>query len=472
MGVSDWMLRTYYALPVALQNVAISAYGWRLRRLRYGRVYSRSLEELRRTEWEDAAHIRRRQLEELNRLLEHARSAVPHYAEDVRLPDAPLEQLSDLHALPILSKDAVRSLGERLVAGGAARPRSIEIHTGGTTGKPLTIHCDGAALQRNYAFFGRFREWAGVGGMVKIATFAGRTLVAPDRNRPPYWRYNRAMRQMLLSSYHISPATIPSYVDGLDRFAPLVIDSYPSSLRPIARYLVDREIDTIRPRAIITSSETLGDATRELLERAFGCRVFDHYGAAEMAAFITQCEAGRYHVNHEFGIVEILRGGVAAGPGETGEIVATGFINPVMPFIRYATGDRAAWGTGPCPCGREMPVLERLEGRMDDVLVTPAGRLVGRLDPIFKSVDGILETRIVQDRTDHVRVEIVRADNYLPDHASRLVTELQRRLGPGVEVDVVEVSEIPRAPSGKLRTVVREVPLPGSRSEQDPVDTG
>jgi phenylacetate-CoA ligase len=185
--------------------------------------------------------------------------------------------------------------------------------------------------------------------------------------------------------------------------------------------------------------------------------VFDHYGGAEMAALITQCEHGSYHVNPEFGIVEILRNGQPVSVGELGEIVATGFINPIMPLIRYRTGDMATLAASGCECRREgFPVIERIEGRMDDYIVTPEGYMVGRLDPIFKSVDSILETRLVQDEPDHVRIELVAGSSYSSDQGNVLVEELRKRVGPTMRMDVHLVPSIPRTAGGKLRMVVNE----------------
>jgi phenylacetate-CoA ligase len=198
---------------------------------------------------------------------------------------------------------------------------------------------------------------------------------------------------------------------------------------------------------------------RELIEQAFQAKVFDHYGAAEMAALVTQCEAGSYHVNPEFGIVEILRDGEPVAPGESGDLVATGFINPVMPLIRYGTGDTAIQGDGGCPCGRAFPTLLGIEGRRDDVLITPEGRRIGRLDPIFKSVTSLHETRIVQDAADHVRVEMVLHADLAPVEEASLRRELGNRLGPSIKVDLVRVSHLPRTARGKLRAVVNEMDL-------------
>jgi len=458
--MSDSLAALYGASPLWVQNALLSVYGLRLRFLRYGRLQRRYLAELQRTQWLSEDQIRALQLERLTALVRHAYETVPLYQSRPK-PDVPFTDLAQLRDLPVLSKDQLRAPRSRVTStlrgrGGVGR-RTVEVHTGGTTGKPLTIYCDRATLQRNYAFFERLKQWAGIPRGARVATFAGRTIVSPGQTKPPFWRFNAAANTLLLSSYHISPDTLPHYVQGLRAFGPDLIDSYPSSLRPIARYLLDEGISDLRPRAVITSSETLDADTRRVIEAAFGCRVFDHYGAAEMAAFVTQCEAGTYHVNPEFGIVEVVRDGRPAGPGEVGEIIATGFLNPVMPLIRYATGDLATVASGPCRCGRAFPSLARIEGRADDVVVTPEGRWIGRLDPIFKSVSSLHETRIVQDRADHVRVEVVPLETFSTADRDALVSALGHRLGPSMSIDVVQVNQIPRTAAGKFPAVVNLV---------------
>ncbi|HEV8411812.1 MAG TPA: hypothetical protein VGQ30_15010, partial [Gemmatimonadaceae bacterium] len=387
--------------------------------------------------------------------LQHARTTVPFYRD--RLPAAPLEDLGALARIPMLTKAEVRTAGRAMISTAFAARTLHSVHTGGTTGTPLTIHCDRSALQRNYSFFSRFQESMDLPPRPRVATFAGRAILEPGQDRPPYWRRNFAGNSLLCSSYHLSADTIPHYVDALARFNPEVIDSYPSSIEGIARYVRERCITSIRPTAIITSSETLRPNVRRTIEDAFGCRVYDHYGAAEMAAFVTQCSHGAYHCNSDYGIVEVIRDGRPAAPGEMGEIVATGFINPVMPFVRYATGDFAVRGASSCRCGRGFPILARIVGRMDDVLVTPEGRMVGRLDPVFKAVSSITETRIVQDEVDHVRAEWV-GDRMLTDgEAASLRAELRSRLGPSMRIDLVRVPRIARTAGGKFRSVVNLV---------------
>jgi phenylacetate-CoA ligase len=432
----------------------MTAYGLVLRSRRYGKIFDSTLRTIEDQQWWEGDRLRAYQLEALNRIALAARSS--RLYEERGFPDRPFEDLAELASIPVLEKNDLRRPKEILVARSPSIP-TLEIHTGGTTGTPLSIHCDSPTLQRNYAFFERFRGWTGFARGARVATFAGRTVVPSTQRRPPFWRRNLAANAMLFSSYHLSPETMPAYVAALAKFRPQLIDSYPSNLELLARFMLQHGITSVRPKSIITSSETLLPTVRVAIEQAFGCAVYDHYGSAEMAAFIGQCDRGRYHVNSDFGIVEILRDGVAARPGESGEIVATGFINPVMPLIRYRTGDSAVVGTGSCDCGRAFPTIDCIEGRMDDYIVTPEGFRVGRLDPIFKAVDSIAETRIVQDTPDHVRLELVAGLSYTEEQGRVLVDELRKRIGPSMRIDLVRVSSIPRTKGGKLRMVVNLV---------------
>lgn len=451
--------RAYFAAPVWMQHLMISAYGAHLRRQRYGAEQRRNLARIREARWTPPAHVQQQQLETLNEVLAHARRTVPFYA--ARVPDAPLGSVSELGAIPLLRKADVRAAGRAMVSTETPAAALLEVHTGGTTGTPLTVYCDRHALKRNYAFFARFLESAGLPARARVATFAGRIIVPPGRADAPFWRYNLAGNAMLCSSYHIGPATVARYAEALAQWRPMFIDSYPSSIAPIARHLLHTGDTRIRPRAIVTSSETLAPPVRAMISEAFGCPVYDHYGAAEMAALITQCSEGAYHANADYGVVEVIKDGRPVRAGETGEIVATGFINRVMPFIRYATGDLAVRGdSAPCACGSPFPKLSEILGREDDVLVTPEGHRVGRLDPIFKAVSSLTETRIVQDAADHVRVELVCEAALEEAELATLERGLHDRLGPSMRIEFVRLPRLERTSSGKTRSVVN---LTGAR---------
>ncbi|MDQ8161002.1 MAG: hypothetical protein P3C10_00290 [Gemmatimonadota bacterium] len=453
------LLDLYDHLPASVQNIGLSLYGARLRHRRYGGIHSTFLGSIARSSAFSRDELISLQQRELFHVLVHALDTVPFYRH--RGLARPLDVGEARHALrewPLLTKAAVQAAGRDMLSTAGGGGRLSTVHTGGTTGRALAISVSRAALQRNYAFFERQKRWAGIEAHDSVATFAGRTVVPASVRREPFWRHNYAANQLLLSSYHLAPDTVDAYIAGLAKFGPRLIDSYPSSLEPIARRIIERGDRPVRPAAIITSSETLDPAVRALFAKAFDCRVFDHYGSAEMVAFITQCNHGGYHVNPEYGILELLDdSGAPVADGQIGEIVATGFINHAMPLIRYRMGDSARMAAVPCTCGSAFPHVEAILGRTDDVIVTPDGRRVGRIDPIFKAVTSLHEARVVQTALDHVRLELVVGTGFRDADREELISGLRSRLGPHVRVECIEVPKIPRTQGGKLRTVVSQL---------------
>jgi phenylacetate-CoA ligase len=328
------------------------------------------------------------------------------------------------------------------------------------------VPIDDASRQRNYAFFARALAWAGVEGG-RSATFAGRTLVPSGDPHPrSVWRWNPAMRNRLFSSYHLSPRNAPAYSRALCAWAPDYVDSYPSAVSTLAALFREQGLPAPRLRAVITSSETLLDSQRDAIAETFGARCFDQYGCTEQTVYVSQCETGTYHVHPEYGIVEVLGAtGEPVAPGESGELVCTSFTNDAFPLLRYRMGDMATAGEPGCACGRAFPVLQRIEGRMDDLLVTPDGRRVGRLDPVFKGRRTIAEAQIVQESALDVRVRLVPAAGYADADGESVARELRARLSPEMRVRIERVEGIERGPSGKFRAVSNRYVRNASRSQ-------
>jgi phenylacetate-CoA ligase len=455
--------RVYFRSPLAVQNVLTSLYGLRLRRERYGGGFSSYLRDLMATQWLDAGQLAALQTRLLRDLLAQVAGSTPFYRElGVRPED--ITSLEDLRHFPLLSKRRVREEQQIFVNPAIARRHLTSVHTSGTTGAPLTVVLTKEARRRNYAFFARSKLWAGVGLGDRSVTFAGRVFVPPGATRPPFWRSNWFCRNTLFSSYHLSAATSEAYFEAMKALQPALIDSYPSSVYILARYMAEKGLTGIRPKAIITSSETLLQHQRQLVEAIFGCRVFDQYGSAEQVAFICQCEHGSYHVNPEYGVVELLDArGRPVRQGEVGEITATGFTNQAMPLIRYRTGDMAAWGDRPCNCGRHSSTVTQIEGRQDDLLVTVDGRLVGRLDPVFKGVDStIAAAQIVQEDYGRIVLRLERGPRYKEADGMSVVAEIKKRLGQEMDVTLEYPEHIARGPGGKFRAVICKVQRQGA----------
>jgi phenylacetate-CoA ligase len=179
-----------------------------------------------------------------------------------------------------------------------------------------------------------------------------------------------------------------------------------------------------------------------------------------MQSFWFECRYGRMHAHPLFGMTEILRpNGEPCRPGETGDVVLTGFLNSAMPLIRYQVGDRAAFSDETsCPCGRRMPIVAAIEGRKDDYVQSPERGLVGRMDPALKGVRGILECQFVQQTADSLDVFLVTLPEYSSSDEATFRLNLAERLGPSMEFRFHRVREIPRGANGKFRTVVSKLP--------------
>jgi phenylacetate-CoA ligase len=320
----------------------------------------------------------------------------------------------------------------------------------------LTLFQDLAAINRENAFIWRQLAWAGLRRGDRRAWMRGDMIVPARQRQPPYWRSNRAENTLMLSSYHLSESSAPAYVDALVRFDPVVVQAYPSSIGFLAGWMLaaGHAYGGRSLRGIVTSSETLVDSRRRDIERAFGCRVFDWYGQFERVAAIGTCEHGSYHLLSDYSFVEML-------PAQEGlfELVGTGFGNMSMPLIRYRCGDlvRPAAPDRRCPCARSFPLIEQVVGRMDDAVKTRDGRSIGRLDHIFKGVDGILEAQVRQDRLDAVTILVVPAAGYGGCTVDQLVGNARERLGEQMAIEVRPVESISRSRNGKLKGVVCNV---------------
>jgi phenylacetate-CoA ligase len=286
-------------------------------------------------------------------------------------------------------------------------------------------------------------------------------IVPAEQTKPPYWRRDVANGELWCSSYHISETSIGGYLRALEDFEPNIIYAYPSSLFAIVQYATkqQREISLPHLRGIVTSSETLSSWQRESIEEYFKVRVFDWYGLFERVIFIGTCEYGRYHVFPDYGYTEFvpLREG---GRGDEYELIGTSFINSVVPLIRYRTGDIVRIEGDPsdqCECGRVFPCVNSILGRLDDVIVTPTGRVIGRLDFIFKTATNITFGQIIQESENELRIVVVPGEHYSDGDRAKLCTNARRLVGETMRISVETVDHIPHESNGKFRGVISKV---------------
>lgn len=462
MGVFPDTNQIYAMLPHMLQNVACSWYGIRQRRLFYGHGFDDYYKWLLQTQYWDSGAIAHLQADLLHSMVTTAVKYSSYYR---KLHNAGFIEPDDIHIiddirhLPLLSKETLRSRSNEFV-NEQMQPSQIVIgRTSGTTGKALQVSSSKHAMMKVWAAMERMRSWYGVSRNQRRASCTGKIYVPTDRDPSGvYWRHDWSGHRILLSVYHLSPTTAQAYVETLQRFCPAFLDGYPSSLRIIANYLADTNQRIPSIKAVFPTAETLDDQARMELENAFGVPVVNQYGSTELVSHVAQCEFGQLHVSPEIGYIELLDiDGNPTKPGEVGEIVVTGFVNDAMPMIRYRTGDLALAmdSSEQCRCGRQMPLLGRILGRLDDTVITRDGRRLPIINyHVFKWASHIIEAQVVQKNYDQFEFLVVRGVGFDEVEIERAKHELIQRLGHEASIEVQYVDEIPRGPNGKFRAVL------------------
>ena len=446
------LLRLYHRLPATARSAAATLRGWYLKRWRYGAESEQLVEEaLARDAWTQTQWTTWRE-ERIAYILHRAATRVPYYREhwDARRRRGDHASWEVLENWPILEKDEVRTNPRAFLADDCDIRDMFHEQTSGTTGKPIDIWRSRTTVATLHAIAdARTSRWDGISPEVRWARLGGQLVTPVRQRRPPFWVWNAAMRQLYLSSFHLSPDLIPHYLDALARYKVKYLATYPSSADALAQEIVRIGRNDLQMAAVYTNAEPLLPEQRAAISSAFQCPVRETYGMAEAVAAASECSAGRLHQWPEFGHVELH---------EHGELVATGLLNPDMPLIRYKLGDRAqpARAIGPCPCGRGLPYMGRVEGRMNDILFTADRRPVFWLNPVFYGLP-VRQSQIVQEQLDVLRVRVTPAPGFTAATERTIVSRLQDRMGD-VRVIVDRVLEVPRTANGKLRAIVCQLP--------------
>ena len=455
----------YARLPIWAQNAALSAWGLRYRALRLGGRFAQEAQAFRDRETWPAERLRAHVVERLREVLLRAFRETQHYEQSWRsigIDEGDLAQFEpeDLPRLPILSRDALRQDSQGILTRSAADRRLHWFSTSGSTGAPVRVCRTSSDWQtQTAAREARSLNWAGGTILGSRAMIGGKAIAQGPDPQPPYYRYNRAEKQVYFTAFHIRPSTAAGYVEGLRRYQPRLLTGYAHSYYFLAALMLDQGLALgYRPDAIVLSSEKVSPDMRGAIETAFGRRPFEEYGSVENCALITECERGSMHLNVDFGWVEILdEDGRPLPAGRIGKMVCTGFVNQAQPLVRYAVGDAAGFAETPCPCGRQLPAMLPIEGRLEDTVYGPDGRRVVRLDWIYRDLPQILEGQVVQETAHTFRVKVILTGELTRSLSETLRERMRMRLGE-IHVDVERVTEIPRTRRGKFQAVLSLLP--------------
>lgn len=426
-----------------------------------GRRTFRYYHDLERSQWFSSQRLRELQLAKLRELVSAALNNTDAYADLAGVDRSwRLGSLEDLSKLPLLDKAVISSHREGLVnrdvPGGP-----IRYTTGGSSGKPLIFYFDKRRQAYDKAARMRTHMWWGVGPGDREAYVWGAPVELNKQDRLKRFR-DWLTNELLLSAFDLSEQSVGWFVERLQRFGPKCIFGYPSSIALMCR-LAERaglDLSSLPVQVVFSTAEVLYDHQKQVISEAFGSvPVVNGYGSREGGFIAHECPEGRMHITSENVIVEFIRDGSPAEPGQDGEIVVTHLDNYAMPFIRYRTGDIGGPCDETCPCGRGLEVMKGLKGRSTDFIIASDGRWVHGLALIYviRDIPGVGQYQIIQSDVDSICVRIVLESGFPADGCERIRDGITDRLGAEVRVDVQEVSEIAHDPSGKFRYVISQV---------------
>ena len=439
-----------------------------------GRHFRKNLNSVREAQWWSAERAREYQLKRLREILQLAYEGTDFYRQmfdDSGFHPHDLKKLSDMNRLPIINKQTVRENLSRMCTKDI---KNLDVDfgsTGSTSGMPLHFYLNASRSYVEFAYLTASWERVGFTAGMPMAVLRGRTVQADRTGMHHQW--DPILRHHYYSSFHMSDDSMAKYLEHIATIGPCFLHVYPSTVTALARYIIRskrKAPDNIR--GIIAESEILYPDQRQMVKEIFGCRLLSCYGQSEKVVLAVGCEhSDDYHVWPTYGYFELLDsdGNQVNTPGQRGEIVGTSFINTVMPFIRYRTGDWATYVGERCEaCGREHVMIRDIRGhRTQEVLIAADGSEIpwAALNMHDDTLLHVHRFQFVQENWGKAVLRIVPADGFTTNDAKRIEKNLGKTLGGRLVFTIEPVDAIPFSPRGKAIYVDQKIPnkvCPGS----------
>lgn len=418
------------------------------------------LKRLEKSQYWPPERLRELQINRLQSIVQHAFKSCPFYASLYRDLNLCIEDMADLRRLPLVSKGDVREGLNDFLSKSFVKETIYESRTGGSTGRALTLYFDKRCQEHRNAAAMRSDRWAGRDLGTKTAGIWGN----PPRMAgfKDWLRSSFLNRLVYLDTMAINEQSVCNFVSMWKRQRPKVIFGHSHSIYMLARYLENLGVEEIRPVGVISTSMMLLDHERSVIEQVMGCKVSNRYGCEEVGLISAECpERRKMHINSEHVIVELLRrDGQPALPGEEAEVVVTDLINYAMPLIRYRVEDMAVGVEGVCDCGRGLPMIDKIIGRVADFLQKADGTLVAGVSLVERTltdIKGLDQMQLVQESRDELQVNIVPGRLYTPRSKVLLHDELKKVFGDVMRIQINELNSLPQEKTGKYRFSINKV---------------
>lgn len=333
---------------------------------RYGKVYKETLDFLLHSSKWNEEEKKSYQLLELKSLLSYCYDNVPYYRDifiENKWDPRDFKTVEDLKNFPVLTKKIIIENRDRLIADNRKLDRAYPITTSGSSGDKLEFFVDDDTLKKEAAF--NMRAYLEHGAKMYDTPSVWLRRYVPKDSDSPLWYYDHELKRLYMSAYHLNSQTIKLYIDKINSGNYQTICTYPSSAYILACLCEENNLHLKNVKKIHVTSEKMLNQWYDKVVDVLGIIPCGHYGQMEKVSFMHQTEWSRdYNQNYEYGVDEFYDN----GDGTFG-LIATGFLNYYMPFIRYRTEDTFVLEDG---------VVKEINGRSSDILVSASGsRLPG-----------------------------------------------------------------------------------------------
>ena len=369
---------------------------------------------------------------------------------------------SKYHALsdfPILNKEDIITNLDSIAT---IREKDAVISlTGGTTGASMKVLYTKENTQERHAILDNFRAQYGYKIGKKCAWFSGKNIVTEQNlTRGICYRDDYINKIRFFSTFHITDSNFDVYWAAFCKFAPEFIVGFPSSVYELCAMAAARGLkleNTVT--AFFPTAETLLPIHREIIGSVLGCKIADQYASSEGAPFILECQHGGLHIHPLTGVFEVVDENMQ--PAQEGEILVTSFTTEGTPLIRYRIGDRIklAPKDNQCACGSSFPLVENIEGRSTDYILSPThGKVnLGNISNSTKNVAGVIQFQVIQNELEAIDVLMVVRSDFTAEEQSKFKAALIERFGENMKISLKIVDEIPKEKSGKFRFVKNNI---------------
>lgn len=431
------------------------------------RVFKEKYKFLEKSQYWTKSQHEEYQIEQLKKLINHAYETVPYYKKvfnERGLTPKSIQNFNDLKQLPYLTKEIIQNNLNDLVSNKYNKKDMIEVITGGSTGVSMGFYDQKyIATDLENAFI--FNQWNRVGFDVNKRNKS----VIIRGNIPEKGIYQKIGDQLILSSYLLTDDNMRIYIKMIEGFQPNFIQAYPSSINVLSDFIINNGIfiKLKHLKAVLCSSENIYNFQREKIEKAFNTRVYSFYGHTEKCCLASECEKSYYyHIVSEYGYTELINenGKDITEEGDVGEIVATGFNNYIVPFIRYKTMDLAVNTNEICSCGRNYRLIKKIQGREQEQIITNNGDKIAMTSIMsfanhFNAFSKIKMIQFEQNEIGKVIVKIVKKENSNNEDANEIISKMKSALRNKLDIEVKFVNDIERTKVGKYKFLVQNLKI-------------